>query len=199
MIRIAVDGMGGDHAPAAVIKGIQLFLEKKGSATEVICACVEEKIRQVLDHSISGMRLVNCDACMPMDAKLSLSALRNKNTTMHSIIQMLKAREVDVAFSAGNTALFVSIAINELGLIEGIDRPAICVHLPNLRERITLFLDVGANVSPKPVNLLQYAIMGSLYAENVIEIKNPTVGLLNIGGESGKGDELRQLTYKRLT
>ncbi|MCM8821540.1 MAG: phosphate acyltransferase PlsX [Candidatus Omnitrophica bacterium] len=199
MVRIAIDGMGGDHAPAAVIKGIQLFLEKKGCDTEIVCACPEEKFRQVMDHDISSLKLTACDSYIPMDSKLSLSVFRNKNTTMHRIIQMLKNRDVDVAFSAGNTALFVSIAISELGLIEGIDRPAICVHLPNLKERVTLFLDVGANVSAKPINLLQYAIMGSLYARDVVGIENPSVGLLNIGGEPGKGDELRQSAYKKLS
>ncbi|MCM8763897.1 MAG: phosphate acyltransferase PlsX [Candidatus Omnitrophica bacterium] len=199
MVRIAIDGMGGDHAPSAVIKGIQLFFEKKDRGTEVFCACPEEKFYQVIDHTISNLKLVRCNGYIQMDSKLSLSVFRNKNTTMHRVIQMLKNMEVDVAFSAGNTALFVSIAINELGLIEGIDRPAICVHLPNLRERITLFLDVGANVSAKPMNLWQYAIMGSLYARDVFGIENPSVGLLNIGGEPGKGDELRQIVYKKLS
>ncbi|MCM8765060.1 MAG: phosphate acyltransferase PlsX [Candidatus Omnitrophica bacterium] len=199
MVRIAIDGMGGDHAPAAVIKGIQLFLEKKGRDTEIVCACPEGKFRQVMNHDISNLKLDACDNYIPMDSKLSLSIFRNKSTTMHRVIQLLKNKDVDVAFSAGNTALFVSIAINELGLIEGIDRPAICVHLPNLKERITLFLDVGANVSAKPINLLQYAIMGSLYARDVVGIENPSVGLLNIGGEPGKGDELRQIAYKKLS
>ncbi len=117
---------------------------------------------------------------------------------MHKIIEMLKSREVDVAFSAGNTAVFVSIAVSELGMIEGIDRPAICVHLPNLKDRLTLFLDVGANVSPKPINLYQYAIMGSFYAESVLGIHRPSVALLNIGEEPGKGDDLRQDVYKKL-
>jgi glycerol-3-phosphate acyltransferase PlsX len=199
MIKIAIDGMGGDHAPDAVIKGIQLFLEENKSDTKIVCVCPEEKFNGAGGHSLGNrVELVHCDKYIPMDSKLSLSILKNKDTTMHKIIQMLKNREVDVAFSAGNTALFVSISIGELGLIEGIDRPAICVHLPNLKDKTTLFLDVGANVSPKAINLYQYAIMGSLYSENVLGIENPKVGLLNIGEEPGKGDELRQIVYKEL-
>jgi len=124
--------------------------------------------------------------------------MKNKDTSMHRAIQMLKNNEADVVFSAGNTAIFVSIAIAELGLLKGVDRPGICVHLPNLRDRLTLLLDAGATVSPKPVNLYQYAIMGSLYAKYALGIENPSLGLLNVGAEPGKGDELRQNAYKML-
>ncbi len=200
MVRIAIDGMGGDHAPAAVIRGIRIFVENNKDGAEITCVCPEEKLKQTERYDdIPGFKLVYCDGYIPMDTKLSLAIFRNKDTTMHKVIQMLKNRQVDVAFSAGNTALFVSIAIAELGLIEGIDRPAICVHLPNLKDRITLFLDVGANVSSKPINLYQYAIMGNLYAKYVLGIENPSTGLLNIGEEPGKGDEIRQIVYKKLS
>lgn len=200
MIRIAIDGMGGDYAPAAVIKGILLFLESDTSDTEVICACTKEGLKQIsMDKDSKRLKFVICDKYISMEQKLSLSVFKSKDTTMHRIIGMLGNKEVDVAFSAGNTAVFVSIAVNEIGLIEGIDRPAICVHLPNLKDRLTLFLDVGAHVSPKPINLYQYAVMGNLYAENVLGVQKPSVALLNIGQEQGKGDDLRQSVYKTLS
>ncbi len=200
MARIAIDGMGGDHAPDAIIKGIQLFFQKQREDTSVICVCPEEKFKQTIKGAIPPfINFQPCEKYISMDQKLGLSVFRSKDTTMHRIIQMVKDYQADAAFSAGNTALFVSIAIEELGLIEGIDRPAICVHLPNLKNSITLFLDVGAYVSAKPLNLCQYAVLGGLYAKNVLGIENPAVALLNIGGEPGKGDELRRLTYKKLS
>lgn len=200
MVRIAIDGMGGDYAPSAVIKGIQMFYEKGANDTQIIFTCTEEKLKLLENEkNILDLKFVLCERYIPMDLKLSLSVLRNKNTTMHKTIELLKNAEADIAFSAGNTALFVSIAIDELEMIEGIDRPAICVHLPNLKDKTTLFLDVGANISPKPVNLYQYAIMGILYAEYVLGIEKPVVALLNIGSEPGKGDELRKEVYKKLS
>ncbi|HOK80489.1 MAG TPA: phosphate acyltransferase PlsX [bacterium] len=198
MVRIVVDGMGGDHAPAAVIKGIKMFFEKGAADTNIICVCPEEKFKQEADEIDARLIPVYCEGYIPMDTKLSLSIMRNKDTSMHRAIQMLKNNEADVAFSAGNTAIFVSIAVSELGLLKGVDRPGICVHLPNLRDRLTLLIDAGATVSPKPVNLYQYAIMGSLYAKHVLNIENPSLGLLNVGAEPGKGDELRQNVYKML-
>ncbi|MCX7704644.1 MAG: phosphate acyltransferase PlsX [bacterium] len=200
MIRIAIDGMGGDHAPLAVIKGILLFLEEDKSDAEIICACTKDVLKHVDNKKeLHDLKFVLCEKYIPMDQKLSLSIFKNKDTTMHKIIELLKDREADIAFSAGNTALFVSIAVNELGMITGIDRPAICVHLPNLKDRLTLFLDVGANVSPKSINLYQYAVMGNFYAESVLGIQRPSVALLNIGEEPGKGDDLRQNVYKKLS
>jgi len=200
MIKIAIDGMGGDHAPDIVIKGIEMFLEKDTSDTEIICVCPEEEFRSAGGKEFSPrLKLVQCDKYVPMDSKLSLSLFRDKDTTMYKIVDMLKKHEVDIAYSAGNTAAFVSLAVGTLKMMTNIDRPAICVHLPNLKDSVTVFLDVGANVSPKVLNLYQYALMGYLYAKNVLEIKNPSVGLLNIGEEPGKGDELRQKLFEKLS
>ncbi|MGC8804317.1 MAG: phosphate acyltransferase PlsX, partial [Candidatus Ratteibacteria bacterium] len=182
----------------AVIRGIRMFLEKGTSDTNIICVCPEEKFKREITEFDSRLIPVYCEGYIPMDTKLSLSIMRNKDTSIHRVIQMLKNNEADVAFSAGNTAIFVSIAVSELGLLKGVDRPGICVHLPNLRGHLTLLLDAGATISPKPVNLYQYAIMGSLYAKTVLNIENPSLGLLNVGSEPGKGDELRQNVYKML-
>lgn len=199
MIRIAIDGMGGDHAPVSVIKGSSLFLERDASDTQIICAITKDGMKQLnMDKELNNLKFVICDKHIEMGQKLALSVFRNKDTTMHKIIEMLTNKEAAIVFSAGNTAVFVSIAVNELGMIEGIDRPAICVHLPNLKDSLTLFLDVGANVSPRPINLYQYAIMGNFYAKNVLGIQKPVIALLNIGEEAGKGDDLRQNVYKKL-
>lgn len=199
-MKIGIDGMGGDQAPGVVIKGIKMFLENDTSNTEIFCVCPEEKFKSAGGKKLptSRVKLIHCDKYIPMDSKLSLSLFRDRDTTMHKIIHMLKNHEVDVAYSAGNTAAFVSLAVGELKMINGIDRPAICVHLPNLKDGVTVFLDVGANISPKVSNLYQYAFMGCFYARNVLEINNPTVGLLNIGEEPGKGDELRQKLFTKL-
>ncbi|MCM8815968.1 MAG: phosphate acyltransferase PlsX [Candidatus Omnitrophica bacterium] len=201
MIRIAIDGMGGDLAPVSVLKGISLFFENNTpDETQIICTITQDGLKRLdAEKKISGLEFVICDNYIQMDQKISLSIFRNKNTTMHKTVEMIKNKQADIAFSAGNTAVFVSIAANELGMIEKIDRPAICVHLPNLKDRYTLLLDVGANVSPKLINLYQYAIMGGFYAENVLGVQKPAIALLNIGEEPGKGDDLRQNAYKKLS
>ncbi len=200
MIKIAIDGMGGDHAPAGVIKGTKMFLEKDTSNTEIICVCPEEKFKNAAGEYFSPrLKLVSCERYVPMDLKLSMTLFHDKDTTMYKIIHMLKNNEVNIAYSAGNTAAFVSLAVGTLKMIENVDRPAICVHLPNLKDGVTLFLDVGANISPKPYNLYQYALMGYLYAKNVLKIENPAVGILNIGEEPTKGDELRQKLFTLLS
>jgi glycerol-3-phosphate acyltransferase PlsX len=195
---IAVDGMGGDHAPSAVVDGMKLFM-REDRLTEFLLVGPEQEMRRLL-HSENPRTLsyLHCTHYIPMDSKLTLGIFKQKDTTIHEVLRLLKEGRANVAYSAGNTALFVSLAVGKLGMIRGIERPSICVHLPNLRGGTTLFLDVGANVSPKVNQLVQSAFMGDLYAREVLGIKEPKIGLLNIGEEENKGDELRQKTYRIL-
>jgi glycerol-3-phosphate acyltransferase PlsX len=197
-VRIAVDGMGGDRAPGVILEGIELFIAS--SDTHVTFVCPRDRIENLQQvQKWERVTIEDCKRFISMDCKLSLALFKEKNTTVHRILQMVKDGHADVAYSAGNTAVFVSLAVAELGMVKGIERPAIVVHLPNARGSTTLFLDVGANVSPKPNQLYQYALMGSLYARYVFGLHNPSVGLLNIGEEPAKGDELRREAYQRIS
>ena len=193
-IKIAIDAMGGDNAPVSPVKSCEFIKEK---IFKIFLVGKEEKIRQVLKKSYEMIEIVDCPDYVEMDEKVTSSLLK-RNTSMKMVIQMQKEGKVDVSLSAGNTAAFVAFAISELGMIKGIERPSIAVLFPNVTGGVTVFMDAGANISPKPLHLFQSAIMGSLYSKSVFKIENPKVALLNVGEEETKGDELRKQTYKLL-
>lgn len=194
-IVVALDGMGGDNPPYVSVKATQLISEDN---IEILLVGDKDKISPLLKDKRKNIALIDCKKFISMEEKISTSLLKEKENTMRKILFSLKEKKADVAVSAGNTAVFVTYAISELRMIKGVDRPAIAVLLPNTAGSITIFLDVGANVNTKPLHLFQSALMGSLYARIVFNMENPKVGLLNIGGESTKGDELRREAYKKI-
>lgn len=193
-IKLALDAMGGDNAPVSPIKSCEFLRE---NTLKVYLIGNEEKINQVLKKNLNNIEIVNCPDYIEMDEKVT-STLLKRNTSMKLVIQMQKEKKVDISLSAGNTAAFVSLAISELGMIKGIERPSIAVLFPNITGGVTVFMDAGANINPKPLHLLQSGIMGCLYSKTVFNIKNPKVALLNVGEEETKGDDLRKQTYKLL-
>lgn len=194
-VKVALDGMGGDNAPWNIIKSLE-YIEKNRFIIFLIGK--EEEIKKSYKKDFRFVKIVNCDDYVEMKEKISPQLLKRK-TSMKISIEFLKNGSADFALSAGNTACFVSIAVSELGMIPGIERPSIAVLFPTTKGGITVFVDAGANVTPKPFHLFQSGIMGSLYAEKVFEVKNPKVGLLNVGEEETKGDELRRQTYKMMS
>ncbi|MCL5674807.1 MAG: phosphate acyltransferase PlsX [Candidatus Omnitrophica bacterium] len=197
-IKIAIDGMGGDKAPYEIIKGVKTFAGKEKNSEIYLLGPSKEVSPLINKHPTENISFIDCPKYIPMDYKINLNLFREENTTMYRILKMVKEEKADIAYSAGNTATFVSLAVHLLGMIEGIERPAVCVNLPNQNGGITLFVDVGANITPKIIHLVQNAEMGSLYAREVFGISLPKTGLLNIGEEEAKGDELRQKTYQAL-
>ncbi|MCM8808598.1 MAG: phosphate acyltransferase PlsX [Candidatus Omnitrophica bacterium] len=193
-IKLALDAMGGDNAPLSPVKSCE-FIKEKG--LKIYLVGDQEKIKKILKKKNEIFEVVDCPNFVEMDEKVSSSLLK-RNTSMKLVLQMQKEKKVDISLSAGNTAAFVSLAISELGMIEGIERPSIAVLFPNITGGVTIFIDAGANVNPKPYHLLQSGILGFFYAKIVFDIKNPKVALLNVGEEETKGDDLRKHTYKIL-
>ncbi|HPP12782.1 MAG TPA: phosphate acyltransferase PlsX, partial [bacterium] len=195
VVKIAVDAMGGDNAPAAPVKGAQMAAAD--DTLHITLAGVEKQIEEFLLPEFKGrFTLCHRESFVNMADKVSLSLLRDRETTMARILSLVKERIADAALSAGNTAAFVTLAISHLGLLPGIERPAIAVLLPTTSGCYTVTLDVGANTAVKPVHLLQYGMMGSGYARVMLDVERPTVGLLNVGEEPTKGDELRRETFR---
>jgi glycerol-3-phosphate acyltransferase PlsX len=192
-IKVAIDAMGGDNAPVSPVKSC--YFIKKEDNLKIFLIGIKERIDKLMKEKINFVEIVDCDDYVSMDEKVSTSLLK-RNTSMKVAINLLKEKKVDFSLSAGNTSAFVSYAISELGMIEGIERPSIAVLFPNITGGITVFMDAGANISPKPVHLFQSALLGSLYSKVVFNIDNPKVALLNVGEEETKGDELRKQTYK---
>jgi glycerol-3-phosphate acyltransferase PlsX len=193
IIKVAIDAMGGDNAPLSPVKSC--YFIKKEDNLKVFLIGNKEKINKIFKEKLDFVEIVDCDDYVSMDEKVSTSLLK-RNTSMKVALNLLKEKKVDFSLSAGNTSAFVSYAISELGMIEGIERPSIAVLFPNITGGITVFMDAGANISPKPVHLFQSALLGSLYSKVVFNIDNPKVALLNVGEEETKGDELRKQAYK---
>jgi len=193
IIKVAIDAMGGDNAPVSPVKSC--YFIKKEENLKIFLIGIKERIDKLMKKKIDFVEIVDCDDYILMDEKVSTSLLK-RNTSMKVALNLLKEKKVDFSLSAGNTSAFVSYAISELGMIEGIERPSIAVLFPNITGGITVFMDAGANISPKPVHLFQSALLGSLYSKVVFNIDNPKVALLNVGEEETKGDELRKQAYK---
>ncbi len=194
-IVIGLDAMGGDNAPFSAIKACQMFSPADG--IKIILVGDSKKIKGKIDLAkYPFVVLQDCEKHINMHDKVNLRLLKERDNSMVNTITVMKEGGAHCALSAGNTAAFVSYGISELGLIPGIERPAIALSMPSLTGLNTIFLDAGANVKAKPVHLLQSAYMGSRYAGVVFGIKEPRVALLNIGEEEGKGDDLRKTAFE---
>ena len=195
-MKIAVDAMGGDKAPAEIIKGAVRAVQK--FPCEVILVGDEEKIRGMLSDTTGGKNLpitIRHAAEVIEMGEHPTDAVRNKkNSSIVVATRMVRDGECDAVLSAGSTGAAVAAAQLILKRIHGIGRPAIATPIPTPRGT-TLLLDSGANVDSRPEHLIQSGIMGSLYAEHVLKIKNPSVALLNIGEEETKGNEQAKETY----
>lgn len=191
MIRIAIDAMGGDHAPEEVVKGAESYLKDN----EVSLTLVGDKDRILRLRKDPRIEVVHADEVIGMDESPVSAVKQKKNASINIAVDLVKDKKADAVISAGNTGAIMASSLFRLGRIEGIERPAIATIFPNIHGGEFLLLDMGANVDCKPKHLEQFAQMGSVYAEHVMHIKSPRVGLLSIGAETEKGNELTQQAY----
>lgn len=195
-MKIAVDAMGGDKAPEEIVKGAVQAVKKY--SCEIILVGDENKIQEFLknepDIKNFPLTIKHTTEIIEMGEHPAEAVKNKKNSSIVVATRMVKDGEADAVLSAGSTGAAVSAAQLILKRIHGIGRPAIATPIPTPKG-VTLMLDSGANVDSKPEHLLQSGIMGALYAEHVFGIKNPKVGLLNIGEEETKGNELVKEAY----
>ncbi len=188
-MKIIVDAMGGDYAPEVVIEGTISAVKEYG--VEVGLVGDELRIRALLEKarfSSPFLSVHHADEVIEMHEPAAASVRRKRNNSITVGLKLVRDGKADAFFSAGNTGAVVCAATLTLGLLKGAERPGIGTVLPTLKGS-TLMIDVGANIDPKPVHLLQYAIMGSAYASCIMKKTSPTVGLLNVGEEDSKGTE----------
>ena len=195
-MKIAIDAMGGDHAPKEIVLGAMKSIETFRDL-QITLIGDETKIKAYLTNPERIEILHTEEVILPTDEPVR--AVRKKKTAS----MVLMARQVadglaDACVSAGNTGALMAAGLFVVGRIEGIDRPALAPTLPTIGGEGFLLLDVGANVDAKPEHLLQYAVMGSIYSQQVRGIEKPRVGLLNIGTEAKKGTELTKKTFELL-
>jgi len=196
-MKIAVDAMGGDLAPGEIVKGA--ILAAKAYNQPIILVGDEDKIRAELGNDNPGglISIFHAPEVIAMGEHPAAAVKRKKNSSIVKATQLVKEGEASALVSAGNTGAAMASALLGLGRIKGIDRPAIAGVLPS-ETGSTVVLDVGANVDCKPKNLLQFAVMGYLYAHMILGVKNPRVGLLSNGEEETKGSELTLAAYPLL-
>jgi len=197
-MRIIVDAMGGDYAPGVVIEGAIVAVREYD--TQVGLVGDESKIRQLLKkfrYSGDKISIHPAQEVIEMSESAAQSVRKKRNSSIVLGLNLVKEGQGDAFFSAGNTGAVVCAATLSLGLLPGIDRPGIAIIAPSL-SGISLIIDVGANIDPKPIQLLQYGIMADAYLRYILNKPNPSVGLLNIGEEESKGTEFVKESYELL-
>ncbi len=197
--RIGIDISGGDYAPEEIFKGA--VIAKQECDEEIVLIGVKEEIEeQARKHKVdlSKFTVVHAPEKIEMGESPATSVRRKRNSSITIGTNLLKEKKIDAFMSCGNTGAAVCAATLILGLIEGVERPGIGLLMPT-KQGVSLILDVGANVDPKPMHLFQYGVMASVYYELVLNKDNPSVGLLNIGEEETKGSDFVKYVHKLFT
>lgn len=198
-MKIILDGMGGDHAPESVVQGA--VDASKEIPYEICIVGDESQINAELikyKYNSDQITVVHTTEKIENDEPPVKAVRTKKQSSMVVGINMVKNGEGDVFISAGNTGALMAGGLFILGRIPGIDRPALASTYPILGRGVSLMVDSGANSECKPNNLLEFATMGSIYMERVLGVKNPTVGLVNMGTEEGKGTTVLKAAYELL-
>jgi len=197
-MRIVLDAMGGDHAPEVVVEGGVMAAREYG--IEVVLVGPQEVIEaELAKHDTAGLSLpvVHASQVIEMTDEPSMAARKKKDSSMVVGMNLVKNGEADAFTTAGNSGGALAAALFRLGRVKGIKRPALSTVFPT-RKGLCFISDVGANTDCKPIYLLQFGIMGSAYAERVLGIPNPRVGIVSTGEEEGKGSILVKETFKLL-
>ncbi len=196
MVKIAIDAMGGDFGPEPIVKGCIQALKKK-KFTPILVGKKSEILPLLPKRYRDKISIVECDDVISM-SDAATDAIKRKDSTIYKAVEMVKNGEADGVVSAGHSGATMTLATLRLGRLNGISRPALITFMPTKNGKRTVVLDVGANVDSKPEHLVQFAIMGGCYSENVMHVKDPKIGLLANGEEESKGNEVTKTAYKLL-
>jgi len=195
-MKLALDGMGGDNAPKSVVEGALLALEQIPNL-EIQLYGQQEKLEPFLKIH-DRLTVIHCEEVVEGTDDPARAVRRKKDSSMAKIMDAVGIGKADACLSAGNTGALMAGGLFKVGRIEGIARPALATTLPTLDGKGFLMLDLGANADARPEHLLQYAIMGDIYAKKVGGLQKPRIGLLNIGTEDKKGNELTKAAFELL-
>ena len=190
MVTLSVDAMGGDFGPEVTLPACKAFLDAHPDAQLMLFGL------KGAAGTWSHPRAVwhDTETAVAMDDPIEVALRRKKGSSMRLAIEAVRDGQAQAAVSAGNTGALMAIARYVLKTLDGIDRPAIAGHMPNAKQGSTTVLDMGANVDCSPEHLFQFAVMGSVLVSAMRDVESPTVGLLNIGEEDIKGNEVIKLT-----
>jgi glycerol-3-phosphate acyltransferase PlsX len=197
-MRIAVDVMGGDHGCGVIIAGVKAALEESKDITAIYLVGNKADIHAALpargfrDHRV---RIIHASEVVEMEDKPAIALRKKKDSSIARAAELVSDGKADALISLGNTGGIFAAATFKVGRIAGVDRGCIATVIPRLNNEFVL-LDSGANVECKPLHLAQFAVMGSVYSREVLKRKNPRVGILSIGTEDTKGNDLTLETFK---
>lgn len=195
-VRIAVDGMGGDYAPGEIVRGA-VYAAQKGDMEVILTGPLSILEGELAKCGVSDnlpIRCVEASEVIKEGESPALAIRHKRNSSIVIATKLVKTGEADAVVSAGSTGATAVSAIVYLGMIEGLERPAIAAPFKGLGSNV-IVMDVGGNVDCKPYQFLSFAIAGSIYARKLFDIANPTVGLLSTGVEEGKGSETIREAY----
>jgi glycerol-3-phosphate acyltransferase PlsX len=192
MITVAVDAMGGDHAPRAEVEGAVLAAREYADV-RIVLVGIEHKVRPELDrlrHKDLPIEIVAATDVVTMTDSPSHAFRRKKDSSLHVAARLVHDGKADALVSTGNTGAAMTVARFVLGTLPSVDRPALAWAFPNIKEKVSVMLDVGANVDSKPLHIEQFAVMGEVYYRALWGVKKPRIALLSIGEEDVKGNDL---------
>ncbi|MCX5812178.1 MAG: phosphate acyltransferase PlsX [Proteobacteria bacterium] len=186
-MKIAVDGMGGDFAPRAVVEGVELACSEK--IADIVLLGDEGVIKPLIKNP-EGIEIYHTPTYVEMDESPSNALRKKKDSSINKAFELMKAQKVQAVVTAGNSGAAMAFAIFTLGRLGFVDRPAIATLNPNVKGGKSILLDSGGNVDCKPINLAQFALMGDVFARCVLGIDAPRIGILSNAEEETKGNEL---------
>lgn len=199
-MKIALDGMGGDHAPANPVAGAAQALREYPGITKLFVTGDEETLKkEFARHSCSDPRLeiVHTTQVVEMSEQAVEAVRRKKDSSVSRAVDLVKQGDAEAVISAGHTGAMVAATTIKLRTLEGVERPGIASFLPT-EHNVCVLIDAGANVDARPEHMLQYAIMGEVVSKYVLGFPNPAVGLMSIGGEDAKGNDFTKEIFKLL-
>ena len=198
MVKIAVDAMGGDFGPAPIMEGLIAALKQNNNFT-AIAVGKKDVLLPLIPRSLDDrIEILDTHDVISMHDSAT-DALKRKDSTIYKAIELVKDGVADAVVSAGHSGASMSLATLRIGRIKGVSRPAIATLMPTSENQNTLVLDVGANVDCDAKNLFEFAIMGQVYAQYVLELDDPIMGLLSNGEEESKGNEATKEAYELIT
>ena len=197
-MKIAVDAMGGDHAPDEIVRGALLYREK-GGVSDLVLVGREDAVRKLVGGMVPpGITIRDAKDVVGMDEHPATALRRRADTSVGVATSLVKHGEADAVVSAGNTGATMAAALLILGRIRGIDRPALCGMLPTTKGKPACLLDAGATMDADEHNILQFARMASRFMEKVHGVDRPSVGLINVGEEPEKGGRIQLAAHTLL-
>jgi len=198
MLKIAIDAMGGDFGPEPIIEGLVLAIRNNNNFKAIVVGDKERLLELIPSSFLNRTEIVDTKDVISMHDSAT-DALKRKETTIYKAIELVKDGKADAVVSAGHSGASMSLATLKIGRIKGISRPAIATLMPTSENQNTLVLDVGANVDSDAKNLFEFAIMGQAYAQSILRIDEPIIGLLSNGEEESKGNEVTKEAYKLIS